>query len=585
MTAPALADPVLPAPARLGGAALKALRTSERRYRRLFETACDGILLLNAHSGLIEEVNPFLTELLGYTHLEFMGRALWEVGAFADVDKSREKFAQLQTNGYVRYDDLPLRTKTGAHIAVEFVSNSYDCEGVTVIQCNIRDISARKRSEAKINELAFFDPLTHLPNRTLLHDRLQQARVAGARNDSHGAVLFLDLDHFKVLNDTQGHDQGDMLLQLVARRLTACVRIGDTVARFGGDEFVVVLEGLSTSAPEAASQTKEVGEKILATLSQPYPLPSGEYNTTVSIGATLFRDFDGSLDDLLKQADLAMYRAKTVGRNGFLFFDPAMQSAVLARVVLEKELRVAIQNHDFVLHFQPQVQGNGRVTGAEVLLRWQHPVRGLVLPPEFIASAEETGLIVPLGLWVLETACTQLAQWASRAHTAHLTLAVNVSATQFRCKDFVPQVLAVLQHTGADPKRLRLELSESLLVDNVPAVIEKMFALQSHGVGFALADFGTGFSSLAYLKRMPLEQLKIDRSFVRDILVDQHDASIAKIIITLAHNLGLNVIAEGVEASAQQDLLSACGCQDFQGYFFCKPLPLEGFELYLQRSA
>ena len=562
----------------------QALRMSEMRYRRLFEAARDGILLLNASTAEIEDANPFLTELLGYSHAELLGKKLWEVGAFSDVAESRVKFSELQSRGYVRYDDLPLRTKSGAKVPVEFVSNTYDCEGVTVIQCNIRDISARKRADEKINELAFFDPLTHLPNRTLLLDRLQQAMIVASRSASYGAVLFLDLDHFKTLNDTLGHDMGDLQLQQVAQRLTDCVREGDTVARLGGDEFVVVLERLHSNPREAANQAQEVGEKILASLTQPYTLGAARHSSTASIGATLFCGATVSIEDLLKQADLAMYKTKELGRNGLQFFDPAMQTAIIQRAALEKELRLAIAENQFILHFQAQVVGDGRVMGAEVLVRWQHPVRGLMVPGDFIPLAEETGLILPLGQWVLQAACDQLARWAGTPKMQHLNLAVNVSAYQFRRPDFVTQVLAILEGSGASPQRLRLELTESLLIDNLPLVIEKMFILKAKGVSFSLDDFGTGYSSLSYLKRMPLDELKIDRSFVRDILSDHHDASIAKTIIALAQNLGLNVIAEGVEIEAQRDFLTAAGCHAYQGFFFSKPLPLASFERYARRD-
>ncbi len=557
---------------------------SEMRYRRLFETARDGILLLNAITAEIEDANPFLTELLGYSHAELLGKKLWEVGAFADVAESREKFSELQTRGYVRYDDLPLRTRSGAKVPVEFISNTYDCAGVTVIQCNIRDISARKRADEKINELAFFDPLTRLPNRTLLLDRLQQALIVGSRSASYGAVLFLDLDHFKTLNDTLGHDMGDLQLQQVAQRLTDCVREGDTVARLGGDEFVVVLESLHTHPREAANQAQDVGEKILASLNQPYTLGAAEYRSTASIGATLFCGASLSIEDLLKQADLAMYKTKELGRNGLQFFDPAMQTAIIERAALENELRLAIAEGQFVLHYQAQVVGDGRTMGAEVLVRWQHPVRGLMAPGDFVPLAEEAGLILSLGQWVLQAACAQLAQWADSPKFQHLKLAVNVSAHQFRRPDFVEQVLAALERSGANPHRLRLELTESLLIDNVPSVIEKMFTLKAKGVCFSLDDFGTGYSSLSYLKRMPLDELKIDRSFVRDILSDHQDASIAKTIIALTQSLGLNVIAEGVEIEAQRDFLTAAGCHAYQGFLFSRPLPLASFERYAHRA-
>jgi len=439
------------------------------------------------------------------------------------------------------------------------------------------DISHRKAAEDEIRNLAFYDPLTRLPNRRLLTDRLNQAMTASARSRHGGALLFIDLDNFKTLNDSLGHDRGDALLDQVAQRLLACVREGDTVARFGGDEFVVVLEDLSGNPDEAAGQTRLVGEKVLAALNRPYPLGSHLHHSTSSIGATLFFGHGGGVDELLKQADMAMYQAKAAGRNVMRFFDQDMQAVVSARAALEGDLHRGLQRDEFVLHFQPQVDAEGRWTGAEALLRWRHPEQGLVPPDRFIPLAEETGLILPLGRWVLEAACMQLVAWGGRPETARLTLAVNVSVHQFRQPEFVQGVLAVIERTGADPALLKLEITESLLVENVEDVIAKMASLKARGVGFALDDFGTGYSSLAYLKRLPLDQLKIDRSFVRDVLTDPNDAAIARTVIALAQSLGLAVIAEGVELAAQRDFLARAGCLAYQGYLFARPLPADEF--------
>ncbi|HEY3431526.1 MAG TPA: EAL domain-containing protein [Rhodocyclaceae bacterium] len=444
----------------------------------------------------------------------------------------------------------------------------------------IADITERKQAESKIQELAFFDQLTNLPNRTLLYDRLRQAMIAGVRNGNFGALLLIDLDNFKTLNDTHGHDMGDLLLKQVAQRLVQCVRAEDTVARLGGDEFVVMLVNLSPLETEAVTQVEAIGEKVLTILNQTYQLKDTAYLSSPSIGATLFRGQLIAIDDLLKQADMAMYRAKDAGRNAMRFFDPAMQTAVVARADMEAGLRQGLEQHQFLLHYQPQVVDDGRVTGAEALVRWQHPERGMVSPAEFIPLAENTGLILPLGQWVLETACHQLARWAGHPQMDHLTIAVNVSAHQFRQPDFVQQVAAVLKKTGANPERLKLELTESLLVDNVQDIIEKMFALKAKGIGFSLDDFGTGYSSLAYLKRLPLDQLKIDQSFVRDVLSDPNDAAIAKTVVALAQSLGLGVIAEGVETDAQRSFLASAGCYAYQGYFFSRPLPIESFEKF-----
>jgi len=562
--------------------ALKALRVSESRYRRLFESARDGILLLNADTGQIEDVNPYLIEMLGYSHAEFLGKKLWEVGTFTDIDESQKKFSKIQTEGYVRYDDLPLRTKAGIIIAAEFVSNSYDCEGTKVIQCNIRNITERKKTDERIKELAFFDQLTGLPNRLLLQDRLKQAMVASSRSGIFCALLFMDMDNFKNLNDTLGHDMGDALLKQIGLRLTLCVREGDTVARLGGDEFVVVLAVLNTDKAEAAKGIKTVVRKMSVALNQPYQIGGVLYNSTASMGVTLFKGDLINTDDLMKQADLAMYKSKEAGRNTLRFFDPNMELAVMKRAGMENDLRRAIDEKQFVLHYQAQIAGENHITGAEVLLRWEHPQRGKVTPAEFIPLAEETGLILILGKWVLETACTRLVVWADQLETADLTIAVNVSANQFRHPDFVDLVLNILKKTGANPRRLKLELTESLLIADVEDTIEKMFALKAKGICFSLDDFGTGYSSLSYLKRLPLDQLKIDQSFVRDILTDPNDAAIARTIVALGQSLGLGVIAEGVETEAQRNFLAVSGCHAYQGYFFSQPLPVEGFEKIAQ---
>lgn len=562
--------------------ALKALRVSESRYRRLFESARDGILLLNADTGQIDDVNPYLIEMLGYSHAEFLGKKLWEVGTFTDIAESKKMFSKIQAEGYVRYDDLPLRTKAGIIIAVEFVSNSYDCEGTTVIQCNIRNITERKKTDERIKELAFFDQLTGLPNRLLLQDRLKQAMAASSRSGIFCALLFMDMDNFKNLNDTLGHDMGDALLKQIGQRLTLCVREGDTVARLGGDEFVVVLAGLNTNKAEAGKGIKTVVKKMNATLNKPYIIGGISHNSTASMGVTLFKGDLVNIDGLMKQADLAMYKSKEAGRNTLRFFDPDMELAVMKRAGMENDLRRAINEKQFVLHYQAQIAGDNRITGAEVLLRWQHPQRGKISPAEFIPLAEETGLILLLGEWVLETACTRLVVWADQLEMADLTIAVNVSANQFRQPDFVDQVLNILKNTGANPRRLKLELTESLLIADVEDTIEKMFALKAKGICFSLDDFGTGYSSLSYLKRLPLDQLKIDQSFVCDILTDPNDAAIARTIVALGQSLGLAVIAEGVETEAQRNFLAVSGCHAYQGYFFSQPLPVEGFEKIVQ---
>jgi diguanylate cyclase (GGDEF)-like protein/PAS domain S-box-containing protein len=860
----------------------EALRISESRYRRLFETALDGVLLLNAETAQIEDVNPYLIDMLGYSHAEFLGKKLWEVGPFIDMMESKEMFAELQEKGHVRYEDLPLKTKAGALIAVEFVSNSYDCEGIKVIQCNIRNITERKVAEAKthrhmqlydalsqcnkaivystneeslflqvchaavtfggmkmawigivdqatlrvrpvasfgegaenlqerdvsidpdnplgrgpigtairqaqpfwcqdfmndpltepwhergkkadlaasaslplhrdgrvigvfvlyagvvnafdqsacdlliemasdisfalgnfsleaarkwaeqelriaaiafeaqegiivtdankvilrvnksfsnltgystddvigqtfaliksgrqdqsfykqmwealsrdhywhgeiwnrrkngdvhpdwltitavtdakgqvthyvgaysdlsqhkkdeaaIHSLAFYDPLTKLPNRRLLLDRLQHTLIASTRRRNYVALLFIDLDNFKTLNDTKGHSIGDLLLIDAANRLLSCVREGDTVARLGGDEFVIILEELSEEAALAAAQAEDICNKMLNAISLPYSLQNYSHHCSASIGVTLFYNHDLAADELLKRADSAMYQAKSAGRNTVCFYDSAIQAALEAYTAMEIDLRRALVKQQFKLHYQMQVDNNGRILGAEVLIRWQHPEKGIISPIAFIPLAEDTGLILPIGHWVLQTACLQLKAWESNLSTRHLVLAVNVSAKQFHQHDFVEQVLSVLQQTGADPANLKLELTESMLVENVDAIITKMNILKSKGVKFSLDDFGTGFSSLSYLKRLPLDQLKIDQSFVSGVLDNPSDAAIVRTVIALGQSFGLAVIAEGVETEAQRNFLAVYGCNYYQGYLFGKPVPLTEFEL------
>ena len=449
-------------------------------------------------------------------------------------------------------------------------------DGSIYALCGIStDISKRKLLEDEIRQLAFYDVLTGLPNRRLLIDRLQQQLANSARRRGRGAVLFIDLDNFKTLNDTLGHDKGDVLLQEVARRLVQAVRQIDTVARLGGDEFVVMVTNLFGDEAEAATQARLIGEKILDKLGQPYNFSGQPHFSTPSIGITLFSGSEVSVDDLLKQADLAMYQAKAAGRNTICFFDPQMQAALNARAILEGDLRSGLRSGQFLLYYQAQVNQSGQLIGAEALVRWQHPERGLVEPAAFIPLAEETGLILQLGAWVLDTACEQLRHWGDSIETAALTLSVNVSARQFRQDDFVAQVLGALARSGANPCCLKLELTESLLLNEIEETIGRMNALKAHGVGLSLDDFGTGYSSLSYLKRLPLEQIKIDRTFVRDLLVDPSDAAIASAIISLAESLGLSVIAEGVENVEQRDALARQGCSAYQGYYFGRPGPVE----------
>jgi diguanylate cyclase (GGDEF)-like protein/PAS domain S-box-containing protein len=565
---------------------------SESRFRAIIE-ATPVALALNDNQGRITYLNQAFVQSIGYTIQDIPTLEDWWPHAYPDPQYRKlitEKWLTAseearRRNGPFTPLEATVHCKDGAVRTVMISATPLSDRVASTNLIVMYDITERKAAEEAIKNLAFYDTLTGLPNRRLLLERLNKAMASSTRSDRYCALLFIDLDNFKTLNDTRGHDVGDLLLKQVAQRLTSCVREGDTVARLGGDEFVLMLEDLSEDSHSAVTQAETVSEKVLQALNQAYQLADYEYRNTPSIGVTLFTDRHGSIDELLRRADLAMYQAKASGRNTIRFFDPEMQAAVTSRAILEAGLREALIERQFLLHYQAQVDGDGRLTGCEALLRWQHPQRGLVSPAEFIPLAEETRLILPLGQWVLETACIQLALWATRSKTAHLTIAVNVSAYQFHQSGFVDQVLAVLKDTGANPQRLKLELTESLLVSDVEEVIEKMVALKDAGVGFSLDDFGTGYSSLSYLKRLPLDQLKIDQSFVRDVMDDPNDASIAKTIIALANNLGLGVIAEGVETEAQRAFLARSGCHAYQGYLFSKPLSVVGFEQFMLEEA
>ena len=440
-------------------------------------------------------------------------------------------------------------------------------------------INRLMRAHDEIRNLAFYDPLTGLPNRRLLLDRLQKTLTGSARSGRLGALLVADLDQFKKLNDTLGHSTGDLLLQEVARRITACVRESDTVARLGGDEFVVMLDELSNIPEVAAAQAEIIAEKILAAIRRPCLLEGRECVNTSSIGVTVFGDCQVSADDVLQQADIAMYQAKSAGRNTVRFFAPSLQAAVNARAAMEEDMRIALKQNQFLLYFQPQVDW-GVPVGAEVLVRWQHPRLGLVPPGKFISLAEESGLILPLGDLVLNAACRQLAIWARRKETAHITLAVNISARQFQQPEFVGKVLAALETAGISAQNLKLELTESMLVDNIEDVIAKMIELKSHGLRFSLDDFGTGYSSLSYLKRLPLDELKIDLAFVRS-MHEPGGGAIVQAIISLGKAMNLEVVAEGVETEEQRVFLAGLGCHSYQGYLFSRPVPVDNFERLL----
>jgi diguanylate cyclase (GGDEF)-like protein/PAS domain S-box-containing protein len=559
-------------------AAQATLRDSEARFRSLTELSSDWYWQQDAEFRFIR----FDGAQNFWTVDATVGKTRWALGSInmseADWEAHREtllahrEFRELELCDVDAQGRVYWRSISGTPV--------FDAQGQFQGYRGVgRDITARKVAEEKIEKLAFYDVLTGLPNRRLLVDRLQHA-LASVDREGGGALLFLDLDNFKDLNDTHGHDVGDLLLQQVARRLQECVRGADTVARFGGDEFVVMLQGLAHAPAESARQAEQVARKVIASLNQPYMLGAVEHHSTPSVGVTLLVVESTTVDEVLKQADLALYEAKAAGRNTLRFFDPAMQALVAQRTAMELELRHGLSRQELVVYYQPVVDVAGRMVGVEALVRWLHPQRGLVSPIEFIPVAEQTGLIIPLGAWVLEAACQQLARWAESSSTAALTIAVNVSARQFRQPDFAQQVQDILRKTGADAKRLKLELTESLLLSDTQDAIAKMSTLQRFGVGFALDDFGTGYSSLSYLKLLPLQQLKIDQSFVRDVLTDPNDAAIARTVLALGKSLGFSVVAEGVETEGQRIFLRENGCTLFQGYLFGKPVPVQHLLLH-----
>ncbi len=557
------------------------LRESEMRFRSLTELSSDWYWEIGPDYRFTR-IDGNLEQTTGMKRLQDIGLARWDIPALnmseADwvahraVLDAREVFRDLElqrigpdgSSVWVSISGMPFFDDKGRFLGYRGVG---------------RNITQRKLVEHKIEQLAFYDELTGLPNRRMLTDRLTKALATVARSSRHGALIFIDLDNFKDLNDTKGHDIGDLLLRQVAARLRECVREIDTVARLGGDEFVIMLEELSPYAGEAAFQAEASAKKILAAINQPFDLLGQFHHSTPSIGIALFHDQLQSVEELLRRADLAMYQAKAAGRNALRFFDPAMQAAATERAALEADLRQAVKRHELRLHYQPVVDESGATIGVEALVRWQHPQRGLILPGEFIDLAEKTGLIIPLGQWVLQAACQQLVVWQADAATRDLTVAVNVSARQFRQSDFADQVLDLLRSSGANPYRLKLELTESLLLSDVEDAIRKMRELRSIGVGFSLDDFGTGYSSLSYLKRLPLDQLKIDQSFVRDVLTDPNDAAIVRTILALARSMDMMAVAEGVENEGQRQFLLDNGCWAFQGYLFGRPVPVEQLTL------
>lgn len=548
----------------------------------VFSHANEAILITDAE-GAILDVNEAFCKITGYARDEVIGKNPRILNS-GRHDKAfyAAMWRNLIDKG-AHYGEIWNKRKNGEiYPEMQTISAVRDERGEIVQYVALfSDITERKNAEDEIHNLAFYDVLTQLPNRRLLIERINSARLGNARSRHYGALLFLDLDKFKVLNDTLGHDHGDLLLIEVAHRLRSCVREVDTVARLGGDEFVVLLDDVDESPDVASRKVALIAEKVRIALSAPYQLKHASYISSPSIGVVLFCGDSETVESLIKHADMAMYKAKDSGRNTVRFFDPAMQLAVEARASLEADLRLAIPERQLHLYYQIQVDNERRPIGAEALARWVHPVRGMVSPAQFIPIAEESSLILDLGDWVLETACRQLAVWAESDLSRNLTLAVNVSAQQFKQDDFVKKIESLLSEYRLRPASLKLELTESVVLNSVSEVVVKMHALKALGVQISLDDFGTGYSSLSYLKILPLDQIKIDQSFVRDITTDPNDEVMVKTIIDMAQNFRLNVIAEGVETESQLAFLKQNGCMAYQGYLFGKPVPVEQFERLL----
>jgi diguanylate cyclase (GGDEF)-like protein/PAS domain S-box-containing protein len=568
----------------------EALIDSEKSMKlasSIYQSNADAIVVTD-ENNLVVDVNPAFTRITGYTLQDVIGKnpRIMQSGKH-DKEFYRQMWQAILNEGYWQGEIWDKRKDGEIFAKLAHITVLHRADGSVYRHvAQFSDITEKKQKDELIFWQANYDSLTCLPNRRMLNDRLEHALAANKRSEDCGALMFLDLDKFKILNDTLGHDYGDMLLVEVAKRIKSCVREVDTVSRIGGDEFVVLLENLGSNSKDAAQIAAQIAENIRACLSTPYQLKDKTHHSSPSIGVSLICDNHESADELIKQADIAMYQAKESGRNAIRFFDPEMQHSVETLAALESDLRQAVRERQLQLFFQIQLDHNHRPIGAEALVRWIHPTRGMVSPSEFIPFAEESSLILEIGHWVLDTACQQIAAWGRNELARNLVLAVNISARQFKQSDFVEQVAAIVQKHCIEPSCLKLEITESIALGDIDAMVAKMYELKHKiGITLSLDDFGTGYSSLSYLKRLPLDQIKIDQSFIRDMTTDIGDAVMVKTIIDMSQNFSLNVIAEGVETEAQLALLKQYGCLAFQGYLFGKPMPLKEFEALLKQES
>lgn len=563
----------------------KSLSESNDIYQAVFRTSPDALSLTKLETGRYMEINDGFTHTFGWSRDEVVGKTSADLGIWYDWTSRAALIQTMRERGHCDNFEAEFLTRDGRVVSSLVSARTLMVRGEKCMLAVTHDFSARKAALDQVRHLAYTDTLTGLPNRLMFMERLAQVQAAGLQTRSLSALINVDLDDFKTVNDALGHERGDELLKIIAEQLRASVRPGDVIARLGGDEFVILLDQLGTEVDAANAEATRLAQILLEKLREPVTLGGNLHHRTASIGVALLGERSENPAEPLRRVEMAMYQAKAAGRNTVCLFDAKMQTQVSSRMDLDGRLREALRLKRFVLHYQPQVNDRGVTIGVEGLVRWDDPTRGLVPPGEFIALMEENGLILLLGEWVIETACQQLVRWASNPELSHLTIAVNVSASQFHQSDFTDKVIAALDRTGANPSLLKLELTESLLVTQMEWVVAKMSRLKLRGVRFSLDDFGTGFSSLYYLKRLPLSQLKIDQSFVSNILLDPNDQAIASMVVALGASLGLDVIAEGVETSAQRDALLALGCKLYQGYLFGRPAPVEEVEAAIRSGS
>ncbi|WP_020167481.1 MULTISPECIES: bifunctional diguanylate cyclase/phosphodiesterase [Methylotenera] len=559
-----------------------ALRNNDTQLRAVINGALDGIVTID-ESGALIEFNPAAERIFGYTKHEVIGKSLAEVMIPPALRQAHnEKHKQFVLTGkkhiFDRRVELNAMRADGTEFPVELTLTSLKNNGQTIVTGFIRDISLQKKALLEIEKFAYYDMLTGLPNRRLLLDRFQRAVVTSKRAKSYCALIFIDLDHFKLLNDTKGHDVGDHLLIEVAHRIQQTIREGDTVARLSGDEFIIIIENLDANESTAYQQVTEVAQKLLLELNKSYPLELFEFNTTASLGLTLFNSDELSFEDHLRHADTSMYQAKAAGRNTYRIYDQITQDNLERSFAIESALQEALKENAFYLHYQSIVDVNQQVISAEVLLRWKHPTLGNISPTEFIPIAEKNNQIIKIGYWVIQQTCEQLKKWENSPKLSKIRLSVNISAKQFLYINFIEELHDIIANTGATPDLLKLELTETAVIDNIDDVINKINILKTIGVRIALDDFGMGHSSLVYLKKLPVTQIKIDQSFVGDVLTDSNDAAIVQMILAIGKTIHCNIVAEGVEQLEQFEILKKFGCHFFQGYYFSKPIQLADFE-------